>query len=124
MKTILKIILFSVVAIMVIALIGSMLTNETENPMDKPGNALALEAIKKEPKVIEALITEANVLYASVIDDGTSRKGYAEYLCMVLKDYNTTVTKVKVVKAGSTDDPNKDNAYGILLGECNCESFK
>jgi hypothetical protein len=101
-----------------------MFTNEEEKPMDKVDNSKALEAVKAEPKVMEAIITDADVLYVSVIDDGTSRKGYAEYLCEVLKDYNTTVTRVKVVKAGSTDDPNKDNAYGILLGECNCETYK
>ena len=44
------------------------------------------DLIKKEPKVKEAIITEANVLYVSVIDDGTRRDGYASYLCEILRE--------------------------------------
>ncbi len=58
----------------------------------------ALKAILAEPKVKDGVITDAGVLYASVLDDGTRRDGYAEYLCLVLKDYKTSVTRVKVVK--------------------------
>ena len=84
-------------------------------------NGKALETILAEPKVKDAVITDANVLYASVLDDGTRRDGYAEYLCQVLGDYQTTVKRVKVVKYNSTNDPDRDNAYGVLLGEAICE---
>ena len=68
-------------------------------------NEKAIEEIRKEEKVKEALITEANVLYVSVLDDGTRRDGYAQYLCEVLKDFNTSVKRVKVVEFNSTNDP-------------------
>ncbi len=84
-------------------------------------NNKALETILAEPKVKDAVITDADVLYASVLDDGTRRDGYAEYLCQVLGDYKTTVKRVKVVKYNSTKDPDRDNAYGVLLGEATCE---
>lgn len=84
-------------------------------------NNKALETIKAEPKVKDAVITEADVLYASVLDDGTRRDGYAEYLCQVLDDFKTTVKRVKVVKYNSFDDSDRDNAYGVLLGEATCE---
>jgi hypothetical protein len=84
-------------------------------------NSKALEAIRKEPKVKEALITDAEMLYVSVLDDGTNRNGYAEYLCHILTEYKAKVNGVRVVKFGSTKDPNRDNAYGVLLGESNCE---
>jgi len=80
----------------------------------------ALAAIKKEQKVKDAIMTEANVLYAVIVDDGTRRDGYAEYLCSVLKKYGVSM-RVKLVKFGSTNDPKKDNAYGILLGESWCK---
>jgi len=84
------------------------------------GNSLALIAVRNEPKVKEAIITNVNVLYASVLDDGTKRNGYAEYLCMLLKEKGSTANRVKIVKFGSTNDPNRDNAYGVLLGEAWC----
>jgi hypothetical protein len=81
----------------------------------------ALAAIRREPKVKDAIITEAGVLYASVLDDGTNRTGYASYLCEVLRENHSTVSRVKVVKFASQNDPKKDNAYGVLLGESWCK---
>lgn len=87
---------------------------------EKDANEKALTEIRKEKKVAEAIITDANVLYVSVKDDGTRRDGYAEYLCQILKENGSTISWVKVTKVGSTNDPNKDNAYGVLLGEAHC----
>jgi len=92
-----------------------------EKPADNPGNKKALEEIKKEPKITEAFLNDANVLYVSVADDGTRRDGYAQYLCGILKENQASCRWVKVVKAGSVKDPKADNAYGILLGESNCK---
>lgn len=83
-------------------------------------NALALDKVKREPKVKDAHITEVGVLYVSVYDDGTNRNGYASYLCELLSGTGSSVSRVKVVKVGSTNDPDKDNAYGVLLGESWC----
>ena len=95
---------------------------ESIKPQDEPNNKLALEEIRKEPKVKEAIITDANVLYISVEDDGTPRDGYAGYICEVLREKQATTNWVKVVKVNSTNDPNSDNAYGVLLGESHCEN--
>lgn len=80
----------------------------------------AINAIKLEPKVLDAVITEANVLYAVTQDDGTRRDGYAEYLCQVMNQYKAQVNKVVVVKPNTEKDPNRDNAYGVHLGEAVC----
>lgn len=80
-----------------------------------------LKAVRKEPKVKEVIITDANVLYAAVIDDGTRRDGYAAYLCELVREHDRTVTRVKIVEYGTTKDPDRDNAYGILLGESWCK---
>ena len=96
--------------------------DESIKPQDEPNNKLALEEIRKEPKVKEAIITDANVLYMTVEDDGTNRDGYASYICEVLREKKATTNWVKVVKVNSTNDPNSDNAYGVLLGESHCEN--
>jgi len=54
------------------------------------------------------------LLYVTVEDDGTRRDGYASYLCEVLNEKKTTTNWVKVVKLNSANDPNADNAYGVL----------
>lgn len=92
-----------------------------EKPQDNANNKKALEEIRKEQKITEAFLSDANVLYVSVADDGTKRDGYAQYLCGILKENQATTKWVKVVKVGSINDPKADNAYGILLGESRCE---
>ena len=77
--------------------------------------------MKAEPKVKDFVLTSANVLYVSVIDNGTNRDGYAEYMCQVMRDEHVNVLKVKVVKLGSQKDPKRDNAYGVKLGEAQCK---
>lgn len=95
-------------------------SEESEDPTKNKANITALEEVKKEPKVLEAMITDANVLYVSVKDDGTNRSGYAQYLCGILNENKATTKWVKIVKVNSINDPNSDNAYGVLLGESNC----
>jgi hypothetical protein len=80
-----------------------------------------LELINQEPKVKEAIITDSNVLYVSVEDDGTKRDGFANYLCELVKEKGSNIMLVKVVRVNSTKDPNRDNAYGVLLGEAVCK---
>jgi hypothetical protein len=92
-----------------------------EKPQDNANNQKALEEIRKETKVKEAMITDANVLYVSVEDDGTKRDGYAMYLCEVLASHNATTKMVKVMKVNSINDPNATNAYGVQLGESMCK---
>ncbi len=96
-------------------------SGNSEKPVENEGNKKALEAIRKEPKVLEAIITDANVLYVSVKSDGTKRNGYAIYLCQILRENNASCKWVKVVEAGTTNHPKADNAYGILLGESKCD---
>lgn len=85
------------------------------------GNEQALALIRKEEsKVFEAFISDADVLYVSVADDGTRRDGYASYLCEILRENQAKANRVKVVKVNSTNDPDRDNAYGVLLGESWC----
>jgi len=95
---------------------------ENIKPQNEKNNILALDEIRKEPKVKEAIITDANVLYVSVEDDGTKRDGYADYLCEILREKNATTNWVKVIKVNSANDLNAENAYGVLLGESHCEN--
>lgn len=79
------------------------------------------DAIYQEKKVKEVLLTDANVIYVSVLDDGTNRDGFAEYICQVAKEAGSQSNEVKVVKFGSTNSPQRDNAYGVLLGKARCK---
>ena len=79
-----------------------------------------LDAVRKEPKVKEAIITDAKVLYVSVDPDGTNRDGYAQYLCELVKENKGDVEKVKVVQFGTSNSKDADNAFGKLLGESIC----
>ncbi len=95
-------------------------TTEKNISSEVKDNKKLIEVIKQQKKILDYVITDANVLYVTLADDGTSRNGYASYLCQEVKDTNSSVTRVKIVKLGSQNDPNKDNAYGVLLGECYC----
>lgn len=118
MSTLIKGILGIVAAlILFIVILGAFSSDEK---VKDPGNEAALVAIRKEAKVKEAIITDVDVLYVSVNDDGTKRGGYAEYLCGILREHNAKATLVKVVKVNSTNDPKRDNAYGVLLGQARC----
>ncbi len=83
-------------------------------------NKVALEIVKQEKKVKDVVLTDANVLYVAVESDGTDRSGYASYICETLKESKSTIEAVKVVEFGTMNSPEKDNAYGVLLGESRC----
>jgi len=106
---------------LVLFLISCGDSTPAEKPQDNANNKKALEEIRKEKKITEAIITDANVLYVSVDDDGTKRDGYAQYLCGILTENAATTKWVKVVKVGSAKEPGADNAFGVLLGESKCE---
>lgn len=86
---------------------------------DSIDNAFMKE-VKSEPKVKEAILTDAKVLYVAVEDDGTPRDGYASYFCETIKEFKADVNMVKVVEFGTMKSPDADNAYGRLLGESIC----
>ncbi len=119
------IILLSLVALLYIS---DFFTDESSHSQTLPSSQgktvmdiEALAEIRREPKVKEAIITESGVLYASVLDDGTNRSGYATYLCEVLRAKRSTASRVKVIRFASHNDPKRDNAYGVLLGESWCK---
>lgn len=118
--------LFTISSILLIVFLGYLIANRNPPNMNTPKakagaeNEVVLNKIKSEPKVKDAVITDSNILYVGVADDGTRRDGYAEYLCQVLKDINSDVYQVKVVRYGSHNSRDKDNAYGVLLGESRC----
>ncbi len=81
--------------------------------------------IKKEKKVKEALLTDANVLYVSVEKDKSdNRHGYAMYICQEANLAKIKIDRVKVVEYGTTNAADRDNAYGRILGACWCETYK
>lgn len=115
--------------ILIISLISLPFASPKKQQIEEPkriviksnADSLALLILKKEPKVKEVIFTDAKVCYVSVVDDNTkNRNGYADYICEVLRENKSSMTSVKIVEAGTTNSPNKDNAYGVLLGKSNC----
>ncbi len=111
----------SVIAVCAFTFFAIASGESKKDPKAEKDNEKILGLVKSEPKVKDAVITDSDVLYVGVIDDGTKRDGYADYLCQVLKDNQSGIGRVKVVKLNSQNDPNKDNAYGVLLGESWCK---
>jgi hypothetical protein len=99
---------------------GQLKTPEQKEAESK-ANAALLVLVFKEPKVIDATVTPADVLYISVKSDGTNRNAYADYFCNLIKESKSKVRWVKIIEVGTSNAPNANNAYGILLGESHCE---
>jgi hypothetical protein len=100
--------------------IESTIPADTTEVTDTTNNAL-LASIKKEPKVKDAFVNDANVLYVAVAADGTDRSGYAEYLCEIVRENKSDIERIKIVEYGTSGSKDADNAYGKLLGESQCE---
>ncbi len=94
---------------------------KVEIPSENANNLKALEEIKTESKIKNAFISDDSILYVEVLDDGTSRDGYADYLCQVLLDFKPINLEVKVMKFEPKKDLKNDIVNGIILGESNCK---
>lgn len=46
--------------------------------------AKALDAVRAEPQVVEAMFTGTSSFWASMPDNGSDRRGYAQFLCTTL----------------------------------------
>lgn len=59
----------------------------------------AVNAIIEETKVVEALFPKysTNSFWVSMFDDGSSRDGYAQYICLILREYGLPSNKLIVV---------------------------
>jgi hypothetical protein len=110
-------------------------TSESDNPQENPNNKAALAeifadfntgliAVDAEPKIYEAVITDIDVLYVSVKDNGVSQDRFAQTLCNYLKKHKASTSRVKVVKVGATYDNDYKSQrlplQGKLLGESHC----
>lgn len=130
-----KVILITIIAMVVVYFVTTHNSDVTTAMPKNSSDYIATKQVKKritnsefiskilseEPKAKDAFITDVKVLYISVVDDGTNRNGLASYFCDRVKESGVDVVRVKIVKAGSTNDSNRNNSYGILLGEYWCK---
>jgi hypothetical protein len=111
-----------VIVILFLVLLGMLVPDTQESEVgNNQNNQAALKAVLARDYIKDATITPAGVLYVSVVDDGTKRDGLAMAMCEVVKQNRSSVTRVKIVKVNSSKDRNRDNAYGVLLGEAWCK---
>ena len=72
-----------------------------------------LKALEAEPKILIAEFGNVNQIWVQVKDDGTSRKGYAMYVCEVVRD-NMVATGIQVrVNAAFSKEV-------VILGQAAC----
>lgn len=106
----------AIILVVVVAFVRGM-SGESENSIQKATESVpvqaaapiktfskaqldsALAAVKAEPKVLDAAWNNTSMpsLLAGVADDGSSRKGYAEYLCMVLAEHGIKGGVIRVM---------------------------
>ncbi len=72
--------------------------------------ALAEKIDKNEPHTNEVYISDANVLYVGVKDDGNSKNALAQYYCQSYGDEGDLI-KVLIVKSGTRH----------ILGQIQCQ---
>ncbi len=73
----------------------------------------------KEPKIKDALWSSDRVLAVGVFDDGSNRDGYAQYLCMILYDYELKGERIYIKVIDFSKVVQKKGF--IKLGEAFCE---
>ncbi|PKM14093.1 MAG: hypothetical protein CVV15_00305 [Gammaproteobacteria bacterium HGW-Gammaproteobacteria-5] len=66
----------------------------------------------EEPKVKDATWMTDDNLYVGVIDDGSNRRGFAEYLCMVAPDHGAAPAMIKIVDIVKVVNENKFHELG------------
>lgn len=83
--------------------------------------ALALKYFKdgNEPKVKDALWTSSFMFKVGVIDDGSNRDGYAEYVCGLLRDDYQITDSTLMVQVIDISKLVKQGEW-IKLGEASC----
>lgn len=77
-----------------------------------------LAEVKREPKVKDALWTSSTILKVGVINDGSNRAGYADYICQLVAEGGMAgkgvwVQIVDIVKLS------RDGQW-VKIGESNC----
>lgn len=78
----------------------------------------AVETIKSEPKVVDALFTQDISLWVSMRDDGSRRDGFAEYLCMTLHEEGMNVGDFVIIKILDAAALAQQNTKEIGRFEC------
>jgi hypothetical protein len=89
---------------------------------DDPVVKKALAALKSEPKIKDVMYQpDAAVKWSvGVFDDGTSSNGYAQYVCLTLKDIGidterVIVRVVDIVKIAQGGVPGSDTSLGSAI---------
>jgi hypothetical protein len=102
----------------IIILAASLFFNDfsyaEEDKFDK-----AIKAVKAEPKVKSAEWNNKSEslpsLLVGVIDDGTNRNGYAEYICLVLSEHGIKGGVVRIM-----DEASGQRGQWKELGKASC----
>ena len=87
---------------------------------DEPNNKSALVEIRGISWIRKAFISDDNVFYIEVYDDGEEKKSWAKRICELLAEHESPIKHVRVISAGSVLERNADKSYGELLAQSKC----
>lgn len=79
----------------------------------------AVKLAVEEPKIHEALWSQDLSFWVSVVDDGTKRNGYAQYLCFVLNDAGRPKDEIIIITVWDRAAMAKNNLKE--LGKATCQ---
>lgn len=114
---------FTLAITFILCLVLCASCGEIEYSKDNPNDIKAMEEIKKEKWLEEAYITDANILYVSMRANREPQIGYARYLCTLLYQHQAKTNWVKIIEYGTSNAPDAESAYGVLIGDCYCPSW-
>ncbi|MHA8064993.1 hypothetical protein [Aquirufa aurantiipilula] len=94
---------------------------DSEYSSNSASKAEFIAEVKMNDQVIDADITDVNVLYISSPNDGKDKQVLADLYCKWVKNYNIQgVNMVKVVDSKTANLPKNGTAWGDELGKCFC----
>ena len=114
-------------AIIALAVIGNIVGPEDSGhgsgykPRSNPQRDAVVKRFKssQEKKAKDAMWTSDTNFKVGVLDDGTNRNGYANYVCQVLYDYGFKGKRIKVSILDIAQLA-RNNKW-IVLGEARCQ---
>lgn len=78
----------------------------------------ALNEIRKEASVVEAMFPQSLSLWVSMRDDGTRRDGFANYLCLILAETGKPSGDLVIVHIWDAANMARENMVEIGRTEC------
>lgn len=78
----------------------------------------AIDELKTEKSIVETLFTGSSSLWVSMVDDGSSRDGFAQYVCLILIEKGMPSGDLVVISIWDAAEMARGNQKRIGRHEC------